>query len=383
MGMRMTQISTQGIGCTVACLLSLVGCGDSLAPTPRNGTPSALSASDAAITGVAAAQAAPAAKPAARTASAAMVTALPLSYTGTLLDHLSDPGRATGIRLANASGLALPVSVSPADVVMASERNFFGNDRRRWTLLRTTSANPLGVLGGHAVVSGRHIAWSWNGTPAIRYAVPAGYTIKTVVGPSDDGILVADTYNPATYEQEILSWQTNGGRTSLYRIVQVKSGLQLFGMASNGLIGAIERDGILLTPKLYDGQWHALPFDYINCHCEARRVNARGQVLMSPLPDLGGDPYGYLVTRARASLLPRADPNTTYADLNDLGDVVGNSGGRPIVILDGVLHDLNAYADSGAAGWQFLSAVAINGRRQVLGAGLWQGQTRWYRLNLR
>ena len=381
----MKHFTSNRLACATAWLLALSGCGDSASPPLRNGLAprsDALAAPSeirVAVTTVAAR----APNLPAPAATVAMVTALPVSYSGTLLDHLGDAGRATGIRLANGGGFALPLSVAPTDVMVASDRNFFGSDRRAWALLSTTSANRLGILGGHAVISGRHVAWTWSGTPAMRYAVPAGYTIKTVVGPSDDGSLAADTYNPATFEQEILLWQANGSRSSLYRIVQVKTGMQLFGMASNGIIGTIERDGILLTPMLYDGQWHALPFDYFNCHCEARRVNARGQVLMSPLPDLGGDPYGYLVTRSGATLLPRADPHTSYTDLNDFGDVVGNSGGRAIVILDGVLHDLNAYANSAATGWQFLTAVAINGRRQVLGAGIWQGQTRWYRLNLR
>ncbi len=381
----MKHFTSSGFACASAWLLALGGCGDNPNLSlhnnvaPRSDALAAPSGKRAAVTTVAAlAQAMPA--PA---APVAMVTALPVSYSGTLLDHLGDAGRATGQRLANGGGFRLPLSVAPSEVMVASERNFFGSDRRAWALLSTTSANRRGVVGGHAVISGRHVAWTWSGTPAIRYAVPAGYTIKTVVGPSDDGDIAADTYNPATYEQEILLWQANGSRSSLYRIVPVKAGMQLFGMASNGIVGTIERDGILLTPRLYDGQWHALPFDYLNCQCEARRVNARGQVLISPLPDLGGNPYGYLVTRSGATLLPRADPHTRYADLNDLGDVVGNSGGRPIVILDGVLHDLNAYANSAATGWQFLTAVAINGRRQVLGAGIWQGQTRWYRLNLR
>ncbi len=312
-----------------------------------------------------------------------MVVALPLSFTGTRLDRLADNGRASGVQQAPTGQLALPLSASPSDVVIASERNFFGRDRRAWTRLQTASSNNHGLLAGHGVVAGRHVAWTWDGTPAVRHPLPAGDVITTVVGPADDGSLAADVTHLASSEQEIVSWRANGSRASLYRNVQAKAGMQLFGIASNGIIGAIERDGILLTPRLYDGQWRTLPFDYFSCRCEARRVNARGQVLMSPLPDRGGDPQGYLVSRSGATLLPRADSHTTYEDLNDLGDVVGQSGAQPIVILDGVLHELNAYAGSGAAGWQFLTATAINGRRQIVGAGLWQGQMRWYRLSLR
>lgn len=313
----------------------------------------------------------------------AMVVALPLPYTGTVLNRLADNGRASGIELAPAGALALPLSVSPTDMLLATERNFFGRDRRAWTLLRTASSNSRGLLAGHGVVGGRHLAWTWDGRPAQRRFVPAGYEIKAVVGPADDGSLAAEVYNRVNFAQEILSWQPGGSSARLYRNVQPKAGMQLIGIASNGLIAAIERDGILLTPKIYNGQWYPLPFDYLHCSCEARRVNARGQILMSPLPERGGNPHGYLVSRSGATLLPHAGSDTTYEDLNDLGDVVGNAGGRPIVILDGVLHDLNSYAGNSAGGWQFLSAIAINARRQILGAGLWQGQVRWYRLNLR
>ena len=316
-------------------------------------------------------------------AGVAMVVALPLSYAGTQLNRLSDNGRASGMQVAATGTLALPLSVSPTDVLLASERNFFGRDRRAWTLLRTASSNNSSVLAGQGVVSGRPVVWTWDGTPALRRGLPAGYEIRSVVGPADDGSVAADAYHTVSFAQEIVWWPPGGSRVTLYRNVQPKAGMQLIGVASNGLLAAIERDGLLLTPKIYNGQWYALPFDYLNCGCAARRVNARGQVLMSPLPDRGGSPQGYLVSRTGATLLPRADADTTYEDLNDLGDVVGNAGGRPFVILDGVLHDLNSYAGNGAAGWQLLTAVAINARRQILGAGVWQGQVRWYRLNLR
>lgn len=321
--------------------------------------------------------------PAGRRSAVAMITALAQPYTGAVLDHLGDGGRASGYQLPVASGLALPLSASATDTITASDQNFFSGDRTAWTQLRTASSNNYGVLAGHGVVHGRHISWIWNGKAAIRHPLPPGYTISAVVGPADDGSFAADTYNLANFSQEILWWQGNGSRSILYRNVQAKAGMLLFDIASNGIIGAIEREGIALTPKLHDGQWRTLPFDYFSCRCEAKRVNARGQVLMSPLPGRGGDPQGYLVSRAGATLLPRAGQYTSYADLNDLGDVVGNSGGRPIVIFDGVLHDLNTYTNIASTGWQLLTAVAINQRRQILGAGLWQGQSRWYLLSLR
>ena len=333
--------------------------------------------------GVAAAQAPSAGAPASRPGTAAMIIALPLTTEGNVLDRLADGPRAYGVRQATAGSLALPWRVTPSSAVIASERNFFGGDRRAWTALHTADASNPGLLGGYGIVGGRQVAWTWDGRTAVRRTLPAGVEIVGVAGPSDGGSLAADTYNTATFAQEILQWQPNGSVSLLYRNVQAKRGMRLFGMASNGILGAIVRDGILLTVDLYDGQWHTLPFDYLNCRCEALRVNASGQVLMTPLPDPGGNAQGYLVSRAGATLLPRADPRTRYTDLNDLGDVVGDAGGRPVVILDGVLHDLNAYANAGAAGWQLLTAVAINRQRQVLGAGLWQGRPRWYVLSLR
>ncbi len=313
---------------------------------------------------------------------AASFTALPVSYAETALTHLDDSGRASGYLQRN-GGVQLPLSVSVSAVRVASPNNFFGSDASAWTLLRTASANNRGVAAGHAVIAGQSFAWTWNGAPAIRFPVPAGATIDTAAGPADDGSFAASGYDPATAEQQLLYWQPNGSRSVLYRTVGVKTGMQLFGMSSTGLVGAIERDGILLTPVLYDGQWHSLPFDYLNCGCEALRVNARGQILMSPRTGTPGDPRGYLVSRAGITLLPRADVQTHYTDLNDFGDVVGNASRGPIVIIDGVLHDLNAYAGSAAVGWRLLSAAAVNNRRQIIGAGIWRGRTRWYLLSLR
>ncbi len=324
----------------------------------------------------------PAATPT-RPVAATMIVALPLSYAGNLLDRLADGPLALGVRQAAAGSLALPWRVTPSAAVLASERNFFGGDRRAWTALQTAGANRRGLLAGHSVVAGRHVGWTWDGRPAMRRTLPAGIEIVGMAGPSEAGSLAADTYNAATAAQEILLWQANGSVALLYRNVEARRAMRLFGMAGNGVIGAIVRDGILLTVALYDGQWRMLPFDYLNCRCEAVRVNASGQVLLTPRPDATGDTPGYLLSRAGATLLPRADPRTRYTDLNDLGDVTGDAGGRPIVILDGVLHDLNRYANAAGAGWQLLTAVAINRQRQVLGAGLWQGQWRWYLLSLR
>ena len=315
--------------------------------------------------------------------AASMIVALPLSYDGNLLERLADGSRAYGIRQATAGSLALPWRVTPSAAVLASERNFFGGDRRAWTALQVAGANNAGLLGGYGIVGGRHLAWTWDGRPVVRRMLPAGVEIVAAAGPADDGSLAADTYAAAAYAQEILLWQANGSVALLYRNVQAKRGMRLFGMAGNGVLGAITRDGILLTVALYDGQWRTLPFDYLNCRCEALRVNARGQVLLTPQAGQGADAQGYLLSRSGATLLPRADPPTRYTDLNDLGDVTGDGGGRPFVILDGVLHDLNAYAGVAGAGWQLLSAVAINRQRQVLGAGLWQGRPRWYLLSLR
>lgn len=314
------------------------------------------------------------------TGTAAMVVALPVSQSGTILDRLNGRGHASGYQPTATEAVQRPVTVSATGVALASNANFFGGDEGSWSLLRTASSNNGGMMAGHGIVNGTHLAWLWDGTPAVRLSVPAGYTINTVVGPSDTGSLAASTYNPATFEQEVLLWQPNGSRSSIYRIIPVKAGIFLFGMASNGLIGGVERDGILLTPKIYDGSWRPLPIDTGVCQCDAVRINARGQVLMTPRDDAA---RGYLVNTSGATLLPRPDPGARYADLNDLGDVVGTGSSGPFVILDGVVQELNAYAGSAALGWRFDTAVAINNQRQVLGVGQWQGQSRWYRLNLR
>lgn len=311
--------------------------------------------------------------------TAAMVVALPVSQGTTVLNRLNDRGHASGVQ-ASSEAIQLPITVSATGTALASNTNFFGGDQGSWSYLRAASSNNGGMMAGHGVVDGTHLAWLWDGTPALRRSVPNGYTINTVVGPSDTGSLAASTYNPATYEQEVLLWQPNGSRSSIYRIIPVKAGMFLFGMASNGWIGGVERDGPLLTPKIYDGTWRPLPIDTGTCQCDAVRLNARGQVLLTPRDDTG---RGYLASYAGTTLLPRPDPGARYADLNDLGDVVGTGSSGPFVILDGIVQELNAYAGSAALGWRFDTAVAINNQRQVLGVGQWQGQPRWYRLNLR
>ena len=307
------------------------------------------------------------------------IEALPLA-DGATLTRLADNGSASGTLGGTSDAIQRPVSITPADARVADDANFFGSGA--WSLLRVGSSNNRGVIAGNGIVDDVPIAWTWDGRPALRYSVPAGHTIGKVVGPADDGSFAADTYNPATFEQEILLWQANGSRSVIYRIVPVKAGMNLFGMASNGWLGGIERDGILLTPKIYDGSWRAMPFDLMTCSCEAMRINARGQMLLSPRPDLGSDARGYIVSSGGATLLPQPEGGVRYTDLNDVGDVVGNAAQGPVLLVGGVLRDLNAYANSAALGWRLLTADAINNRRQVVGTGVLQGRTRWYRLSL-
>ncbi len=310
-----------------------------------------------------------------------VIVALPVDPEDTVLDRLNDRGHASGFR-PNGDAIRLPVMVSESNVALASEANFFGGDQADWSLLRTAASNAGGVVAGHGVVGGAAVAWLWDGTPAVRLPAPPGTSISQVVGPSDTGSLAATSFNPDSGEQEVLLWQPNGSRSSIYRVIPVKAGMSLFGMAANGWVGGVERDGILLTPKIYDGFWRPLPIDVIECQCEAVALNVLGQVLMNPRRDLGGDPRGYLVSTSGATLLPRPDPGARYTGLNDLGDVVGNADSGPFVIQDGIVHELNAYIGSAQLGWRLLSAESINNRRQVLGLGEWQGRRRWYRLDL-
>ncbi len=319
------------------------------------------------------------------TSARARVDTLPITTEHTVLDHLSDSGRASGYQFLFTpdDALHLPVSVAPGDTGIATEASFFGHTPTDWTRLRTGSANNSGLISGYGILNQQPVVWTWSGHPVTPYALPAEVWVEKVIGPADDGSFAVDSYNSSTVKQQILLWRPEGSYSSIYEITPIKAGMTLVGMASNGLIGAVERDGYLLTPKIYDGQWKSLSFDYPQCACEARRVNAEGQMLMSPRFDLDSDARGYLVGSGHASVLPRLGPDTTYADLNDAGDIVGRSGNTAIIIVNGLLYDLNTYADSAALGWHFNSAVAINKHRQIIGLGTRQGQQRWYLLTLK
>ena len=324
-------------------------------------------------------------KPESITSDKATIVALPIITDHTVLDHLSDLGRASGFQYLFSLNDALhtPVSVGATDAGIASPANFFGNDLPSWTRLRTASSNNHGLTAGFGVVDQQTVVWTWDGNPVTRYLPPTGVTIEKVVGPADDGSFAADVYNESTVMQDILHWKSDGSVSSIYSISPIKAGMTLIGMSSNGLIGAVERDGYLLTPKIYDGQWKALGFDYNQCNCEAKRINAQGQMLMSPRFDLDPDARGYLAGSGYATVLPRLGTQTIYTDLNDTGDIVGTSGNTAIIILNGMLYDLNAYAGSASLGWHFDTAVAINNKKQIVGLGTWQGQPRWYLLTLK
>lgn len=323
--------------------------------------------------------------PDAQTSDKATVEALPIMTDHTVLDHLSDVGRASGYQylFTPADALHTPVSVAPGDAAIASQTNFFGGDQSSWTRLRTGSSNNLALATGYGVVNNQYQVWTWGGSPVMRYSPPPGVFVEKVVGPAADGSFAVDIYNDGTVTQDILLWKPEGSYASIYTISPIKAGMTLVGMASNGLIGGVERDGFLLTPKIYDGQWKSLGFDYNNCNCEAKRINANGQMLMTPRFDLDPEARGYLASAGYATVLPRLATNTTYADMNNAGDIVGTSGNTAIIIIGGILHDLNDYVDSASLGWHFDTAVAINNQQQIIGIGNWQGQQRWYRLTLK
>ena len=73
-------------------------------------------------------------------------------------------------------------------------------------------------------------------------------------------------------------------------------------------------------------------------------------------------------------------------DINDSGLIVGyswtNNGENPhaFVYVDGIMLDLNSLIPA-ASGWELLAAYGINNSGQIVGSGLWNGQSRAFRLD--
>ncbi len=67
--------------------------------------------------------------------------------------------------------------------------------------------------------------------------------------------------------------------------------------------------------------------------------------------------------------------------INNIGQVVGESGHRGFVIHDGKMQDLNSLIPFSASGWFITDASGINDAGQIIGYGLYNGDTRAFLLS--
>ncbi len=118
----------------------------------------------------------------------------------------------------------------------------------------------------------------------------------------------------------------------------------------------------------------------------AMGINNSGEVVGRASVASGYD-HAFLAVEAVMSDLGTLGGGNSYAyGVNDSGNVVGYSslasGANPHAFLyaDGYMQDLNNML-AGASGWELLQAYGINSSGQIVGAGLFNGEARAFRLD--
>jgi probable HAF family extracellular repeat protein len=116
-------------------------------------------------------------------------------------------------------------------------------------------------------------------------------------------------------------------------------------------------------------------------------INNAGDVIGNSTLPGDADSHGFIYRNATLLDLGTLGGSTSVArDVNDLGQVVGfstdgNMQVRAFLWENGTMTDLNTLLPANS-GWDLTTAHFINDNRQVVGEGLYQGQSAWFLLSL-
>ncbi len=319
----------------------------------------------------------------------AMIVALPMPAGQLSLSALADKGHAGG----QVDGR--PFTVSERNAAVANADNFYtGESTTAWTT-QVGGMNADGVLAGSAAIgTSRTFGWTWNGAAITKFEPPAGFSIDSVVGPSNDGRIAANLRSETAQMKAVI--YGGGAPIDIPTLVPVTDGPRPFtmvqAMSGNGTIAGITRRELLGWEHIFTFSSGAMRDlgRLTDCNCNLVTVNDNGYVLGAPRK-MG--PFGMLFNgtdRIQIGAPRSGNYNVNVFDSNDRNDVVGSywlpddgSTSRPLVFLGGQSYDLNDYTQASRLGWTLNTASRINNNRQILGEGTYQGQTRWYRLSLR
>ena len=116
-------------------------------------------------------------------------------------------------------------------------------------------------------------------------------------------------------------------------------------------------------------------------------INNAGQVIGNSTLAGDADSHGFIHNNGALQDLGTFGGSSSMArDLNNLGQVVGastdaNSRQRAFLWENGTMTDLNTLLPANS-GWELADARFINDNRQIVGEGLYQGQSGWFLLSL-
>jgi probable HAF family extracellular repeat protein/T5SS/PEP-CTERM-associated repeat protein len=230
------------------------------------------------------------------------------------------------------------------------------------------------VVGVSATGNGRFHAFLWQNGSMQDLGTLGGGIVSIAFGINNSGQVVGHS-DTSAYQLHAFLW--NGGMTDLGTL---SGGDASWGYGINDNGQAVGGSRIAAYPDItaHAFLWSGGMQDLGTLgwkHSIAYGINDNGQVVGR----LANDDQTWNAFLWNGGMQGLGGTQSTAADINNDGLIVGESGGQAVLWENGQLKNLNSLIDANS-GWVLLSARAINEKGQIVGKGSFNGQTRAFML---
>ncbi|MCC7353365.1 MAG: hypothetical protein IT330_06360 [Anaerolineae bacterium] len=239
--------------------------------------------------------------------------------------------------------------------------------------------NDAGQVVGYSLTgSGRIHAFLWQNGAMQDLGTFGGGSVSLAFGINNSGQVVGHSDNGA-YQLRAFRW--SGGMADLGVLSNGEASWG-YGINDNGQAVGASRISVYPDSTTHAFRWSGGMQDLGTLgwkHSIARGINDNGQVV-GHLADASSTAWNAFLWNGGMQNL--GGTQSSAADINNDGLIVGESGGQAVLWENGQMKNLNSLIDANS-GWVLLSARAINEKGQIVGKGSFNGQTRAFLLSPR